>query len=311
MAANVETMFSVREKPWHGMGTIISEAPTSADAIRLAGLDWEVEGKPVFTDSGMLIPNYKANIRSSDNSVLGIVTDRYQVVQNREAFEFTDSLISEGNVKYETAGSLSGGKRIWMLARMPETKILDDEVEPYICFTNSHDGFGAIKVCMTPVRVVCQNTLNLALERTKRCWSTKHVGDINSKLEEAKYTLGMANSYMDSLKEEADRLAHTKMDNDEIAKILSEMFPVTEDMTDRRKQNIENAKESFYTCYYMPDIAKFMGTQYGFINAMADFTQHIAPARKSDSYKENNFARIVVDGHPIFDNAYKAILARA
>ena len=103
MSANVETMFSVREKPWHGLGTIVMEAPTSADALRLAGLDWKVVQEPVYTGNQEPIKGYKANVRSSDRKVLGVVSDRYKVVQNTDAFSFTDELLGKG-VRYETAG---------------------------------------------------------------------------------------------------------------------------------------------------------------------------------------------------------------
>ena len=110
MAALVETMFSVREKPWHGLGTIVSEAPDSQKALELAGLDWNVIQKDIITSDGSsVIPGFKANVRDTDNSVLGIVTDRYKVVQNSEAFAFTDELLGEG-VRYETAGSLQDGR---------------------------------------------------------------------------------------------------------------------------------------------------------------------------------------------------------
>ena len=304
MSALVESMFSVRETPWHGLGTIIQEAPTSADALRLAGLDWTVNQNPVFTEGGFEIPNYKANVRSSDNTVLGIVTDRYKVVQNAEAFAFTDSIIDTGNVLYETAGSLRNGKTIWMLARMPETNILGDKFDPYMCFTNSHDGSGAVKVCMTPIRVVCNNTLNMALANASRCWSTKHIGDISSKLEEAKHTLIMANNYMKKLDEEADKLANQKISEDEIAKILDELFPVNEDKdSDRKKNNVEEAKNQIMICYMAPDIAKFIGTKYGFLNAVSDWCGHATPARNTANYKSNNWGRIM-NGHPIFDLAY-------
>lgn len=304
MPALVESMFSVRETPWHGLGTIVQEAPTSVDALRLAGLDWTVNQNPVFTEGGFEIPNYKANVRSSDNTVLGIVTDRYKVVQNAEAFAFTDSIIDTGNVLYETAGSLRNGKTIWMLARMPETNILGDKFDPYMCFTNSHDGSGAVKVCMTPIRVVCNNTLNMALANASRCWSTKHIGDISSKLEEAKHTLIMANNYMKKLDEEADKLANQKISEDEIAKILDELFPVNEDKdSDRKKNNVEEAKNQIMICYMAPDIAKFIGTKYGFLNAVSDWCGHATPARNTASYKSNNWGRIM-NGHPIFDLAY-------
>ena len=105
MSANVETMFYVREKPWHGLGVQVMEAPASADALIWAGLDWRVVQRDVCTDEGCWIPGYKANVRDTDGSVLGIVSDRYKVVQNEDAFKFTDQLLGEG-VTYETAGSL-------------------------------------------------------------------------------------------------------------------------------------------------------------------------------------------------------------
>lgn len=144
MAANVETMMYVREKPWHGLGTMVQEAPTSADALKLAGLDWTVERTPIYDVNGKVIPNWGANMRSSDHSVLGIVGNQYTILNNAEAFAFTDALVGEG-VTYETAGSLRSGRQVWLLARMPETQILGDKVEPYICFTNTHDGTGAIR----------------------------------------------------------------------------------------------------------------------------------------------------------------------
>ena len=148
----------------------VEDALTSEEALEESGLNWTVAQKPVYTSGGILIPNYKANIRSSDNQVLGVVTDRYRIVQNQDAFAFTNSLIGEG-VKYETAGSLQSGRKVWLLVKLPDKYIVNgDQIEPYIVFSNSHDGSSAIRV----VRVVCQNTLNLALSSTKRSWSAKH-----------------------------------------------------------------------------------------------------------------------------------------
>lgn len=308
MAHNIETMFSVREKPWHYAETsdvtkLIQEAPTSKDALHYAGLDWEVVQTPVYMENGIEIPNYKANIRSTDNSCLGIVTDRYQIVQNTEAFEFTDAIVGEtenGIVTYETAGSLCGGKKIWLLAKMPVQKVLDDEVEPYMFFSNSHDGSGAIKVGMTPIRIVCNNTLNMALNSAKRQWSTKHVGDMQSKLEEAKYCLQMADKYMQRLDEEADRLANAKLYREQIDEILDELFPIEDKDTERRKRTVQAEKDNFYVAYYMPDIEKFRDTAWGAVNAMSDVVTHQAPKRKTGSFNENRWGKIM-DGHVIFD----------
>ena len=159
MSANVETMFYTREKPWHGLGTRVEAAPTSADALICAGLDWLVEQRDVYTEYSNIIPGYKANTRNTDETILGIVSNRYKVVQNVDAFQFTDDLLGAG-VTYETAGALQGGRKVWMLARMPHRYIIaGDEIAPYLVVMNSHDGSSGIKVAMTPIRVVCQNTL--------------------------------------------------------------------------------------------------------------------------------------------------------
>ena len=309
MAHNVESMFSAgRQKPWHYAETsevtkLIQEAPTSKDALRYAGLDWEVLQTPVYMENGIEIPNYKANVRSTDGSCLGIVTNRYQIVQNTEAFEFTDAIVGEtenGVVTYETAGSLCGGRKIWLLAKMPVQKVLDDDVEPYMFFSNSHDGSGAIKVGMTPIRIVCNNTLNMALAGAKRSWSTKHVGDMQSKLEEAKLCLQMADKYMQNLDIEADRLANAKLYKEQIDEILDEMFPIDDNDTDRKKQNVQSVKDNFYVAYFMPDILKFGESAWRAVNAMSDMVTHSTPQRNTKSYEENRWGKIM-DGHVMMD----------
>lgn len=312
MSAEVETLMYVSNEanqrfvPWHGLGTAVAEAPTSAEAIKLAGLDWKVESNPIFDQNQNEIPGFKANTRDTDNKVLGIVTDRYQIVQNSQAFDFTDSLIGEG-CTYETAGSLLGGKKIFLLARMPERKILGDAVDPYICFTNNHNGTGAIQACMTPIRVVCNNTLNLALSQASRKWSTRHVGDMQSKLAEAKHTLGLANQYMDNLAITAERLANIKVSDAEIVKLLDELFPVNEEDSDRKKSNIAEAKNQFMVCMMAPDILKFKNTAWGVINAASDWMSHTAPKRASETYQERNFNRIL-DGHVVLDTVFEKLI---
>ena len=184
MAANVETMFYTREKPWHGLGTMVKDSPSSAQALCLAGLDWKVEQHPIVTSDGIPLNGFWANVRNIDQKVLGVVSDKYKVVQNEEAFAFTDTLLGEG-VTYETAGALQEGRKVWLLAKLPQKYIISgDEITPYLVFSNSHDGSGAIKVAMTPVRVVCNNTLNLALEHARRIWSTTHIGDLTGKMQD-------------------------------------------------------------------------------------------------------------------------------
>ena len=301
----VETMFSVREKPWHGLGKIIKEAPTSRDAIELAGLNWSVNSNPIYDVFGNEIKGFKANTRSSDNSVLGVVTDKYKIVQNIDAFDFTDNLIGE-EMYYETAGSLRKGKTIWLLGKMPERYICEDKFDPYIVFTNTHDGTGAVKIAMTPIRVVCNNTLNMALSSAKRSWSTKHMGNMEAKLSEARHTLELANDYLNNLAIEADKLANETMKEEDIVYTLNEMFPVDDDASDRQKQNIQNAKDGIMICMLRPDIAKFLNTKWGFINAVSDYVGHAVPARLTTNYQENNWGKIM-NGHPLLDRAMNLV----
>ena len=301
MPANVETMMYVREKPWHGLGTLVAEAPKSADALKFAGLDWNVRQEPVFNSRGGIIKGYKANVRDTDNSVLGVVGDRYRVVQNADAFRFTDDLIG-GDVRYETAGSLRGGKQIWLLAKMPETKIAGDAVEPYLCFTNAHDGSSGVKVCMTPIRVVCNNTLNMALSTAKRTWSLRHTESIHDRLDEARSCLFRAEDYMEGLAQYADMAANTTLRDDEIRDILNELFPITDKTGEREKANLKKCRDEFMVCYFAPDIAKFRNTAWGVINAASDLVTHSMPHKNTPTYVENNWGRIM-DGHALMDKA--------
>lgn len=311
MAANVETMFYTREKPWHGLGERVEEAPTSAEALQLAGLDWQVIQRDVFSEDGYMIPGYRVNVRSSDFATLGIVSERYQVVQNDEAFKFTDELLGEG-VTYETAGSLQSGKKVWMLARMPEKYIIaGDEITPYFVIMNSHDGSCSIKAAMTPIRVVCQNTLNLALDRAKRVWTTKHTENILNRISEARQTILMADSYMSELGKEIDSLSRIKLSDRKVMEYMQEFFPVTEDMTSLQRSNnlklLNNMKARYFDAPDLLDVGK---NGYRFINAVSDFATHAEPIRKSKNYKENLFLR-TVEGNPIIDKAYKMVLAAA
>lgn len=191
---------------------------------------------------------------------------------------------------------------------MPETQIVGDAVEPYLCFTNTHDGSGAIRVCMTPIRVVCNNTLNLALSQAKRAWSVRHTGDIQTKLHEARMCLDLADQYMGALAIQADQLANTTVTDEKIREILNEMFPITEEMSDREKRNAQKVKDEFMVCYFAPDILKFKGTAWGALNAMSDMVSHNAPRRQTANYRENNWGRIM-DGHVMMDKMTSLLAA--
>lgn len=309
MAANVESMFYVRETPWHGLGTKVQEAPDSKRALVLAGLDWKVIQMPVFTGKGQMVPGYKANVRDRDQKVLGIVTDRYKVVQNEDAFSFTDELLRHG-VVYETAGSIQEGRKTWILARMPREYIITGEqISPYLVFSNSHDGSGAVKVALTPVRVVCQNTLNLALEGAKRSWSMIHTGDIRGKLKDAEQTLGLAEKYMASLGQEIERLQKVKIPDRKIISMMEELLPLEAEAGRQQKKNMEKVRDDMKRRYFeAPDLKHVGKNAYRFLNAVSDFATHAKPLRETANYKENLFAR-TMDGHSLIDRAYQMVKA--
>lgn len=309
MAANVETMFYTREKPWHGLGTRVEVAPTSADALKMAGLDWEVLQEAIYTDAGDKIAGYKANVRSTDKKVLGVVTDRYKVIQNAEAFEFTDTLLGNG-VRYETAGSLSEGKKVWLLARLPREYIIGGErISPYLVFSNTHDGSGAVRVAVTPIRVVCNNTLNLALDTAKRSWSMVHTGDIKGKIQEAKDTLFMAEEYMDNLGREFERLRKVQMTDEQVKEYIELLLPREKNATLTQLRNIKKLREDMASRYFdAPDLQNVGNNAYRFINAVSDFATHADPLRRTANYNENLFAR-TVEGNPLIDRAYQMVCA--
>lgn len=311
MAALVETMYSTREKPWHGLGVVVQEAPTSEEALRLAGLDWNVVQEPVYTPFREKIEGFKANVRDSDRKVLGVVSDRYKVVQNVEAFRFTDELLGHG-VRYETAGSLSGGKRVWLLARLPQEYIMAGErISPYLVFSNTHDGSGSVKVAVTPVRVVCNNTLNLALDTAQRSFCMMHTGNIADKIREARETLFMAESYMEQLGAEFERLRKQKVTDAQVEEYIRLLLPMEKDPTKIQEKNILRLREGMKERYYgAPDLKKVGNNAYRFVNAVSDFATHADPLRKTANYKENLFGR-TIDGNPLIDRAYQLVKGAA
>lgn len=309
MAANVETMFYVRETPWHGLGTRVMEAPGSEDALELAGLNWKVRQEPIYTDNNLLIPGYKANVRDLDDKVLGVVTDRYKVVQNDEAFAFTDGLLGEG-VRYETAGALLDGRKVWILARMPREFIINGEqISPYLVFSNTHDGSGAIKVAVTPIRVVCNNTLNLALSTAKHSWSMVHTGDVQGKMEEAKQTLFMAEKYMSRLGREFENLRKIELTDRQVMDYIKLLLPYENEDNSLHVRNINRLREDMQKRYFdAPDLKDVGNNAYRFVNAVSDFATHSEPIRRTKNFKENLFSR-TVEGNPLIDKAYQMLCA--
>lgn len=307
----MEQIFKLRKPTWRGLGVNVAEARSSKEALAMSGLDWNVYQQTMTAENGLPILGYKANIRDIDDQLLGVVTDKYQVVQNEEAFAFTDELLGHG-VRYETAGMLQDGRKTWILARLLQRyQMMGDWIDPYLVFYNSHDGSGSIKVALTPIRVTCQNTLNLALRKSNRIWSTKHTGEIHSRMDDARETLFRAEEYMDELNNEMYRLADISFSDNEVDKFIHELIPLPKNASAQQEKNTERLWNDLKVRYHKaPDLKHLVGNGYKLINAVSDFATHAEPLRKTDSYQENLFAK-TLDGNPLIDKAHRMILQAA
>lgn len=319
MAHELENMFYFGQTPWHGLGTEVSEAPTSDKALVVAGLDWIVKLQNMYVynhgyvENGKLEPrpqvieDYSAVVRQSDASILGIVRGRYEPIQNHECFSFMDALLGDGLV-YETAGSLQKGKKVWMTAKLPNYELLGDDTAQYIVMMNAHDGSSSARVLLTPIRVVCMNTLNFALNTAVRAVKIRHTGDIQEKINEAKRILSISNSYKTALQKEAEVLAGIKVNDDQIQKIVETILPIPDsDKADQAKKNIELQRYQVWERLKVDNLANHRNNTWGVINAVADFADHVVTVKKPTiRTKELHFERIVI-GHDLLDKTYKVI----
>ena len=311
MTQNLTEMLSSRMPTWGTIGKPITNARSSQEVLRQAGLDFKVAQQSLYTD-GRLVEGFKANVREDNKKVLGIVSNRYQVCQNEEVYNFIENLFQEG-VKFESGGVLNGGKRCWLLAKLPNRYMINSEqVDPYICFCTSHDGSLSLSVFMTPIRIVCSNTINLALRDASRSWSSKHVGDMQYKLHEANQTLNSADNYMNKLMREIENLRKIKLaDTQVISLIQNQLAPYPANATAIQKKNIDSIREDMLTRYFeFPDLKPLPKNGYRFVSAISDHATHASPLRATANYQENLFMR-TLEGNPLIDKSYEIIKAIA
>ncbi|TAN00413.1 MAG: DUF945 domain-containing protein [Chitinophagaceae bacterium] len=222
------SFFSVKEKAWHNLGQVVTDYPTSKEAIQFAGLDYEVHklpnihrlanGTEIVSDSSFF------TYRIDNNKVLGdkIGTD-YEIVQNAEAFTFFDAIVSGGDgILYETAGALGNGERIFITAKLPSyIKVGNgDVIEKYIFLTTSHDGSGSITAAFTPIRIVCQNTLNAALRNCSNVVRIRHTASAQEKLKEAHKIMGIADTLSEELNSLFNQWAKVRITDKEVLKLI-------------------------------------------------------------------------------------------
>lgn len=240
MAHEVESMMYVGDEPWHGLGNAIPSGKELSieEAIVAAGLNWEVGLKHLYTEDRIGIHGHYATYRKSDNSILGVVGADYTPLQNREAFNWFQPFLDVKAATLETAGSLKGGKVVWILAKgknKPEQVIKSDEVRNYILLSNSHDGSLAVRAGFTPIRVVCNNTLCRAHEsEASRLLRVRHTARVVDNLESIREIMNLAQKEFIATIEQYRALASKGINASDLEKYVRVVFDLKEDSKSKK-----------------------------------------------------------------------------
>lgn len=226
-----DTMFSVKERPWHGLGTVIQTAPTVEEGIKLAGLDWDVELRPLMTneENPLAVSSHNAVVRNDNNAVLGVVGTNYKPLQNKDAFAWFEPLVENGLVTLETAGSLFNGKKIFVLANTNATAevVKDDAIESFILLSNAHDGTQAVRVGFTPIRVVCNNTLTSAHNSDlSKLIRVQHSASVVENLEMIRNLMDTVNNQFLATVEQYKELAKRDVNQADLEKYVRQVFSI-------------------------------------------------------------------------------------
>jgi len=276
MAHQVETMAYAGELPWHGLGVKVSDDLTPAEMQKEAGLEWEVEKVPMYANKGgtdIRIPSQQALIRSTDNKVLSVIGDNWEPVQNSTAFEFFSDFVKQGNMKMHTAGSLQDGKMVWALAKVDDDFELfnGDKVESYLLFSNPHQYGKSIDVRFSPIRVVCNNTLTMALNG-KAGVSLDHRKAFDSQT--VQQTLGLAHESMEEYKEVAEFLGSKRYTKDTLNQYFADVFGKSSKSDEKELILTRNGNKALEIVDTQPGADYQRGTFWQALNAVTYLADH-------------------------------------
>lgn len=289
------SFFSVQEKAWHGLGQIVTDYPTSAEAIIHSGLDYQVLKEPNThrLPSGLEVRSDSSffTYRSDNEAILGgKVGKDYHIVQNTDAFSFFDAIVGgTDGILYETAGALGKGERIFITAKLPDYIRVgsgDDVTEKYIFLTNSHDGSGSITAAFTPIRIVCQNTLNASLRNMSNVVRIRHTSGAKQRLEDAHRVMGLADSFSRKMEGIFNDWAKVKISDAEVKKLIQlALCPNRETLELLKKGNedelstvFKNSVDGAFTYAMVADSQQMettKGTVFGAYNAVTGYFQNV------------------------------------
>lgn len=297
MPANVESMFSVREMPWHREGTILADYPGDWNQARkLAGLDWDPVSTSVYAIAGINpdgtehyqpVEGWKAVSRSDTGAVLSVNKDTYTIIDHGEMGEIVEAVLAQPNVKWETAGVLDGGRSVWCLALLDEPVQLagdDSETLPYLAITNRHDGTAACALRATAVRIVCANTFRAAElegERTGATFSFIHRSSWRTRIEEARRAVTGARAEIRRYTELAQELLGIPITPRQRELFVTEFIPLPPQglVTDRVARNVEEARTALRMIFESKTTEQVAETGYGLVQAAGEYLDHVRTAR--------------------------------
>ena len=266
--------------PWQRLGTVLDHPATAEEAINSCGLDYEVQKRrlrAVLKGRGQVdVPNHFATVRMDTGRVLGVVGNRYEVVQNTESFRFFDPLVSRDEAVYETAGVIDGGRAMWLLAKLPDYIRIGkrgDPIQKYLLLVNSHDGSSQIRCKLTPVRVICKNSLSMALAGADQEVKIRHTAQAPAKLEEAHQLLGLWNSLYLQLDYIFNRMALKKISAKQLQEYVQALVPNNADAENTtRTENQRSKILELHESGIGTEIHR--GTLFGAYNAVTEYVDH-------------------------------------
>ena len=268
----------VAPSPWHELGNELVNPATAREAIEAAGLDYTVVKKPmkefVELDQAAEVSDRWVTVRTDTGDVLGIVDESYEPVQNRDAFTFFDNLVGADEAIYETAGTLGKGERIWMLAKLPGFINVRgrDIVSKYVLLSNSHDGSSLVRVKLTPIRAVCNNTLTAALKGAGEI-NIRHTANAAEDMKQALSLLEVTNSLYEQLDAVFNRMALTKISEKQLLDYVKALVPDEDEGTDNEKNHgIRKSCLELHESGQGADLSR--GTLWGAFNSVTEYTDH-------------------------------------
>ena len=266
--------------PWQKLGTVLNHPATAEEAIHIASLDYEVQKRRLRAvmkrREQVEVPNHFATVRMDTGRVLGVVGNRYEVVQNTESFRFFDPLVSRDEAVYETAGVIDGGRSMWLLARLPDYIRIGkrgDPIQKYLLLVNSHDGSSQIRCKLTAVRVVCKNSLSVALAGSDQEVKIRHTAQAPARLEEAHQLLGLWNSLYQQLDYIFNRMALKKVTSKQLQEYVHSLIPNNADAENNTRT--ENQRSKIIELHEAGIGAEIhRGTVFGAYNAVTEYVDH-------------------------------------